>query len=396
MLVRVTRGRLTKHELGWLLTQQAQGASERLRKGVQALRGQSPAPVDTEGAVETTLDSLEDTMRTLERLHRTTITRGRRGRVDVAAVVWEVAPEARVSIEPGGGTSVWADDADLRRMLYVLIGHDNASDVRIVRSSDMVRIEVTFGPDSGPRPDTERAWLSRIAIWYGGFLDLDGRSEVLSLPAAEDEPTGEHMSSMPIEVDEYPSAPNIPTIGGGSKAERLGVLARFIKALALALRAHEGLDDLRDDMTVLCDLDLGEPRQLVDLTEVVQHVVGSLRARAIRRKIEVSVQLERNVCFASFPEVVRLFVHCAVAQAIYAAPLGSTVRVSLIASGRSPILAVHDVGAARSTEVPPRGGAAGALLLFAREVSPWLGVKMRMEGAQTGCAWSAAFGPTDG
>ena len=32
-----TKGRLTRQELGWLLTQEAQGAAERLRVGVQVL-----------------------------------------------------------------------------------------------------------------------------------------------------------------------------------------------------------------------------------------------------------------------------------------------------------------------------------------------------------------------
>ncbi len=110
---RVSKGKLTRQELGWLLTQEAQGAAERLRKGVTALT-QAPPPPGTDASgrchgVDATLSALDDAMRMLSSLHnRPSNIRGRRGRIDLASLLWEVAPEARVSIEPGSGTEVTA------------------------------------------------------------------------------------------------------------------------------------------------------------------------------------------------------------------------------------------------------------------------------------------------
>jgi signal transduction histidine kinase len=188
---RVSKGRLTRQELGWLLTQEAQGAAERLRKGVTALKSNAPPKPDSQFpepgvGVETTLAALDDAMRMLSNLHKAPVSvRGRRGRIDLASLMWEVAPEARVSIEPGSGTEVFGDEAELRRMLHVLLGHGSGSGsaVTIRRNGDEVRVSVTLGPDSSATAETERAWLSRMAIRYGGRYDLEGSLEVLSLPA---------------------------------------------------------------------------------------------------------------------------------------------------------------------------------------------------------------------
>jgi two-component system OmpR family sensor kinase len=206
----VSKGKLTRQELGWLLTQEAQGAAERLRTGVSALT-QAPPP-DTTGVgvpgdnagvgrpgdafgvgrpgdafgVDATLAALDDAMRMLSSLHaRPVSVRGRRGRIDLASLLWEVAPEARVSIEPGSGTEVFGDEAELRRMLHVILGHGSGtgSAVSIRREGDEVVVAVVMGPDASPTADTERAWLSRMAVRYGGRYELEGATEVLALPA---------------------------------------------------------------------------------------------------------------------------------------------------------------------------------------------------------------------
>jgi len=182
----VTKGKLTRQELGWLLTQEAQGAAERLRKGVTALTQAPPPPGADVSGVDATLSALDDTMRMLTNLHnRPSNARGRRGRIDVASLLWEVAPEARVSIEPGSGTEVVGDESELRRMLHVMLGHGSGSGsvVTIKRDGDEVVTGVGLGPDSSVTADTERAWLSRMAIRYGGRYELVGGQEVLALPA---------------------------------------------------------------------------------------------------------------------------------------------------------------------------------------------------------------------
>src|SRR5437588_349081 len=130
--------RLTRQELTWLLTQEARSAAEKLRKGVLVLstpeiRGQTDPPPPS---VET----------------------------ELAALLWEVAPNARVSIEPGSGTEVFGDESELRRMLQVLVGSTNptgsemgAPELSIRREGSEIKVSVTLGPDSSANAETERA-----------------------------------------------------------------------------------------------------------------------------------------------------------------------------------------------------------------------------------------------
>jgi len=182
----VSKGKLTRQELGWLLTQEAQGAAERLRKGVTALTQAPPPPGVDPSGVDATLSALDDAMKMLANLHQRPVSvRGRRGRIDLASMLWEVAPEARVSIEPGSGTEVFGDEAELRRMLHVMLGHGSGSGsaVTIRREADEVVIGVVLGPESSANAEAERAWLSRMAIRYGGRHELEGSMELLVLPA---------------------------------------------------------------------------------------------------------------------------------------------------------------------------------------------------------------------
>jgi signal transduction histidine kinase len=172
------------------------GSAERLRVGVQVLKTNAPpAPLpETEDpanlGLDDTLNALDDAMKMLSSLHtRPSGVKGRRGRIDLAAMIWEVAPDARVSIEPGpvdrSGTEVFGDEAELRRMLHMLVGHGTGagSSVTIKRDGDDVRVSVVLGPDSSATAETERAWLARMAIRYGGRYELEGGAEVLLFPA---------------------------------------------------------------------------------------------------------------------------------------------------------------------------------------------------------------------
>ncbi|MEO8876378.1 MAG: sensor histidine kinase [Polyangiaceae bacterium] len=193
----MSKGRLTRQELGWLLTQEAMGSAERLRVGVQVLKTNAPpAPVPdisddpASSGLDATLNALDDAMKMLSNLHtRPLAVKGRRGRIDLAALIWEVAPDARVSIEPGpvdrSGTEVFGDEAELRRMLHMLVGHGTGagSSVTIKRDGDDVRVSVVLGPDSSATAETERAWMARMAIRYGGRYELEGGAEVLLFPA---------------------------------------------------------------------------------------------------------------------------------------------------------------------------------------------------------------------
>jgi hypothetical protein len=267
----VSKGKLTRQELGWLLTQEAQGAAERLRTGVNALTQAPPRPgapggppgptgdsVDTSG-VDATLSALDDAMKMLANLHPNPVSvRGRRGRIDLASLLWEVAPEARVSIEPGSGTEVFGDEAELRRMLHVMLGHGSGtgSAVTIKRDGDEVVLGVVLGPESSASAEAERAWLSRMAIRYGGRHELEGSMEVMALPADGVE-IRDDVAKLRKELDEarkqgqayarelaamwaageepvtHSTAPPLPS----ASAERHGAVARLAGGVAATLRA---------------------------------------------------------------------------------------------------------------------------------------------------------------
>ncbi len=191
--------RLTKNELTWLLAQEARTAAQKLRRGVGMSSGDElPAPTMTimeegSGGVESTLNRLDEAVSMLASLHGHPVPRGRRGKIDLAALVWEVAPEARVQLEMGEGTTVFGDEAELRRMLHVLIGQTGdpraagaTPSVIIRRDGDEIRVGVNLGPDTPAAFTAERGWLSRMATRYGGRLELDGSMQTLVLAADVD------------------------------------------------------------------------------------------------------------------------------------------------------------------------------------------------------------------
>lgn len=351
----MSKGRLTRQELGWLLTQEAQGAAERLRKGVSALTQAPPPPgVDATGVDETLL-ALDDTMKMLSSLHAHPMSvRGRRGRIDLASLLWEVAPEARVSIEPGSGTEVSGEEAELRRMLQVMLGHGSGSGsaVTIKRDGDEVVIGVVLGPDSSATAETERAWLGRMAIRYGGRYELEGGMEVLALPAGGVE-ARDDVAKLRKELDEArkqgeayarelaavwvagdePVVPSSFPPPVTPALERIAAIARFAGGVAASLRAmlspvareladlrvptgprksspdleatargdvDERLESLRRrlltvhefvaELAAVGESDVAEPRREVDMIEIVRAELRALDARAARAGVEVRVR----------------------------------------------------------------------------------------------------------
>jgi signal transduction histidine kinase len=352
----VSKGKLTRQELGWLLTQEAQGAAERLRKGVSALT-QAPPPPDADvSGVDAHLSALDDTMKMLSSLHsRPSTARGRRGRIDLAALLWEVAPEARVSIEPGSGTEVYGDESELRRMLHVMLGHGSGSGsaITIKREGDEVIVGVVLGPDSSVTAETERAWLARMALRYGGRYELVGAQEVLALPA-EGVEARDDVAKLRKELDEArkqgeayarelaavwaagdePIAQSSYPPPATPAADRHGAVARFSGGVAATLRAmlspvgrdiaelrtaagnprksspdleaaakadvDERLEQVRrrllavqDFVAELAAVGESDPHELireVDLVEVLRTELRALEARAARMGVEIEVR----------------------------------------------------------------------------------------------------------
>jgi hypothetical protein len=262
----VTKGRLTRQELSWLLTQEAQNAAERLRSGVQVLRTQAPPPLDetsddSSHRVDASLDALDDVMKMLSNLNQRSSSAvtspPRRGRIDLAALLWEIAPDARVSIEPGSGTEVFGDEADFRRMVQVMLGHASGegSSATVRRDGDDVRISVALGPDSSPTAETERAWLSRMAMRYGGRHELEGGTEQLIFPAEADnverealrreldearrqgEVYARELAAVFDRGEEVAAASSLPPSLGVRPLDRFGVVARLCACIAAELNA---------------------------------------------------------------------------------------------------------------------------------------------------------------
>ena len=191
----MTSDRLTRQELGWLLAQEARGAARKLREGVAQLTQPPPGPdveIRSAPAVETSLDALDDAITRLGELQMGAHAKVRRGRIDLAALLCEVAPNARIAMEPGAGTEVSGEEMELRRMLHLLVSQTNSTladsesaspEVMIKREGQWVRISVELGPDSSATAELERRWLSRMATRHGGRLELEGGTESLLVPA---------------------------------------------------------------------------------------------------------------------------------------------------------------------------------------------------------------------
>lgn len=409
----VTKGRLTRQELTWLLTQEAQGAAERLRRGVQVLTKTIPPPagVGVTG-VDDTLHTLEDAMSVLSSLHPKPVGgRGRRGRIDLAALLWEIAPDARVSIEPGSGTEVYGDESELRRMLHVLAGPGSraGSAITVRRDGDEVRLQVALGPDSSVTSETERAWLSRMAIRYGGRFELESGAEVLSLPAEESE--REERESLRTELEtarrqgEAYARELAAVVSHGDEVltqstapppalpaqERLAGLARIAGDVAAELRAmlspvgwdllallderdastsdstsarlgaiHRRLALVQDfvgELGGIGELDPNEGHVDIDLANAVKTAIRGASPRADRQGVELCVNPQSEpgaaITVRAGARAVNLILRQLVSHAIAATPRGRRVVVSF---GPSEVAAPPPTTGGSSQPPQPTGG----------------------------------------
>lgn len=409
----MSKGRLTRNELSWLLTQEAQNAAERLRVGVQFLRTQAPPPPtpaekeDPAHGVETSLDALDDVMKMLSNLNQRSVPQSgqtstpRRGRIDVAAVLVDAAPEARVQIEPGSGTEVYGDEADLRRMLQVLVGHGSGEGAQLTvrRDGDEVKVGVTLGPDSSPTAETERAWLSRMSIRWGGRYELEGGSELLVLPAdgasdrnesvalrkeldearRQGEVYARELAAVFDRGEEVTTASSFPPAAGVASTTRLiamtkicaGIASELRNALGPAsrelasMRRHEITDEQLDTIRrrvhhtqeVVASLaSIGEIRAdeldtEIDLVDVVRRTTKALAGLAERDEVNVVIRVlpeDGRVYLRRGARAVGVLARELITHAIEASPRGATVDVTIFAPEAGTTgarLVVDDAGA---------------------------------------------------
>lgn len=438
----MSKGRLTRQELGWLLTQEAQGAAERLRYGVHVLKT-NPPPAGEGVGLDDSLAALDDAMRMLSSLHnRPSAARGRRGRVDLAALLWELAPDAQLSIEPGSGTEVFGDEAELRRLLSLMIGHGSGTgqSVSVKRTGDEVHVSVVLGPDSTASAAAERAWLARMAVRYGGHYELEGGMEVVTLPADAERKEREHLekeldearkqgeayarelaASFSPEMESVSPSTFPPPLGGAEATSRFGALARLAGGVAAELRTmlspaarhlatlHEGataeqLDAVRralvaaqelvSSLASVGNLDSAEPAGSLDLAGVVGTCVARERARAERAGVKLRYEpVKPSVLARVSARAANVMAEQLLIQAIAASPRGTEVVLRVSGDDATAWLVVEDAGptlpmAARKAVVelevePGTYGRPSSLPLYlCAQLAAWQGAQLEVADAE--------------
>ena len=403
----VGTGRLSRQELGWLLAQEARGAARVLRQDVTLLtqppppESSGPAGAAVDSRVETTLNALDDTISLLADLETgPAASKARRGRIDLAALLYEVAPSARISIEPGAGTEVFGEEVELRRLLQFLVSQSSspagtpnapASEVRIRREGDWVRISVELGPDISAGSEIERRWLSRMTTRQGGRLELEGGTESVILPAdasqdrsevadlrkelAEAQRLGEAYARELADIftsNERPStrAPaDVPTGPPASvvSAARLELLVGMAGAVHKTLRPMlQGLESaalcvapaemarlreclavgsgLATDLARLTELPREEAPVLLSIAAVLEQAAETATPRAAQLGVNTRVEADPDLRWSGPAELLRLLVRSLLDQAFAATPRDGSVVLTAALKSRALTLEVRDDG----------------------------------------------------
>ncbi len=399
----VSQERLTRHEISWLLAQEARGAARALREGVSQLR-QAPGPetriinVTGDGpAVETTLDALDDAISMLSDLNTGArgATKARRGRIDLAALLMDLSPNTRLAIEPGAGTEVFGDEQDLRRMLNMLVTQagstqGGAAEVKIRRQAEWVKISVELGPDAGAQ-ELERRWLSRMATRHGGWVELEGGTQSIFLPAdgASDQREVVELRKELEQAQQLGEAyarelasvltagdirteppPAVAPRGGSQRFEVLQgaahALQRSLKTMLEGLRADSALAihelgessplaqslqkraaaaaEMSFDLALAADCPFDEPKSRVSVAELVKTAVSDAEARAARHGISIAAKGPQNLPLSTRPKTLLALLRALLHHAISATPRDGEVLVSAYAVDSSVLVSVQDGG----------------------------------------------------
>ena len=422
--------RLTRQELSWLLAQEARSAADLLRKGVADLTKAGPvvigeSPVSKAIEVTTTLDALDDAMRTLSSLHAGTHAHGRRGRIDVAALILELAPGASVSIEPGRGTEVFGDELELRRMLQVLLtlgtmggAIDASTPATVRRQGDVIRISVTLGPDSSASSRTEYAWLHRMVVRHGGRLELESGNVTLELPADADndkkemaelrrelaaaqeqgEAYARELASMFTRTDtSLPPPSAFPEVD-----DAFVPVARLARALARELTSEGAAPQhaaIIRELSRFGALEAREPGAIVEAQTLLRAIPSDV-ARAAEHA-SITLETSANGSATQVPraatETVLAFL---VAHAVASTPQGGKVGVRVLTSEDGVTLTVEDTGsripiAARlallSLAIDPAsiGRPPGVLPFLADTLTRRCGGSVRIDDPEVGARFEA-------
>jgi signal transduction histidine kinase len=401
----VSQERLTRHEISWLLAQEARGAARALREGVTQLRKEPGASTETRivnapgdgPAVETTLDALDDAISMLSDLNTGArgASKARRGRIDLAALLMDLSPNTRLAIEPGAGIEVFGDEQDLRRMLNMLVTQagstqGGAAEVKIRRQAEWVKISVELGPDAGAQ-ELERRWLSRMATRHGGSVELEGGTQSIFLPAdgASDQREVVELRKELEQAQQLGEAyarelatvltagdirteppPAIAPRGGSQRFEVLQgaahALQRSLKSMLEGLRADATMAasalgetsplvqslqkrasaaaEMSFDLALAADCPFDEPKSRVSVAELVKTAVSDAESRAARHGITVVVKGPSPLPLSTRPKTFLALLRALLHHAISATPRDGEVVISAYAVDSGVLISVQDGG----------------------------------------------------
>jgi len=398
--------------------------------------------------VETTLDALDDAINMLSDLN--TGSRGsakaRRGRIDLAALLMDLSPTTRLAIEPGAGTEVFGDEQDLRRMLNLLVtqagsAQGGASEVKIRRQAEWVKISVELGPDAGTQ-ELERRWLSRMATRHGGWVELEGGTQSIFLPAdgASDqrevaelrkeleqaqqlgEAYARELASV-LAAGEIRTEPP-PAIVPRSGSQRFEVLqgtalglCRTLKGIVDGLRSDHAaasqalgetsplaqslgkraaaLAELVADLGLAADCPLDEPKAAVSVSELIEMAVADVQPRALRHGVSLEAKGPSNLRVSTRPKTLLAMVRAMLHHAIAATPRDGVIVLSAYAVDSSILISAQDGGPAvteaqradvlrNRTDPSAFGRPSGVALLIAETAAETLGATLELRDGPDG------------
>jgi signal transduction histidine kinase len=358
-----------------------------------------------------------------------------------------------VQIEMGEGTTVFGDEAELRRMLQVLLaqggdptGAMGTPDVSIRRAGEEVSVSVNLGPDAPANLETERAWLARMAIRYGGRLELDGSMQTITLPADVDlqrlevENLKKELAAAQAQGEAY--ARELAAVFSRSEGERggrgshepvsqlppsaegLSVLVAAVRVLGTQLRgilSAIGRDitplrgqggeigetassvgrhvtaasEIVSDLARLGACPLDELPRHVDVADLLRDVAHDDVARAARHDVRVSLAAPENAHEVVPPGALTVLLHHLLDHAISASPPGSEVVVTLSDLPSAIEITFDDAGAplpaaargvvlSRDFEAVSQGRPAGLPLIAAHAIAAHTHLSLTIEDGPAG------------
>jgi hypothetical protein len=263
---------------------------------------------------------------------------------------------------------VFGDEAELRRMLHLLVGQSSGNlptraeaEITIRRQGDFVRISTNLGPDTSALGELEHRWLSRMALRHGGSIELEGGTQSILLQAdgasdqrevtelrrelAEAQQLGEayarELASVLVSGDIRTETPP----AGGREPGRFEGVRSACAAVRRSLRGIPAAQELVAELSAVAEVSADETPSELDLGAMVAQVAHALDGRAARAGVDVKALTTGSVGVKSPRGMVELLVKSLISHAIAATPRGGEVRASAFLTELGPALAVSDGGA---------------------------------------------------